>query len=139
MNRHFLDVVRTLLIESFVPPKFWVEALTTTTFLINRLLSQVLDYESLYFRFYRGHFPYTNLHIFGCVCFMHLPPTYRNKFLPNLFVVLSWGLMSHKKVIYAMIQISIGFMFQEMCYLLKINGSFLCLHHQAFHCVLAFF
>ena len=54
-NRHLLDVVRTMLIESSVPPTFWVEALTTATFLINRLPSQVL------------------------VCFMHLPPPDRNK------------------------------------------------------------
>ena len=36
-NRHLLDVVRTLLIDTSVPPKFWVEALATTTYLINRL------------------------------------------------------------------------------------------------------
>uniref|UniRef100_A0A2N9IH78 Integrase catalytic domain-containing protein n=1 Tax=Fagus sylvatica TaxID=28930 RepID=A0A2N9IH78_FAGSY len=49
-NRHLLDVVRTLLIESSVPPKL-----------------------------YHHHPTYTNLHTFGCVCFMHLPPPDRNK------------------------------------------------------------
>uniref|UniRef100_A0A2N9IA16 Retrovirus-related Pol polyprotein from transposon TNT 1-94 n=1 Tax=Fagus sylvatica TaxID=28930 RepID=A0A2N9IA16_FAGSY len=78
-NRHLLDVVRTLLIESSVPPKFWVEALTTATFLINRLPSQALNLESPYFRLYHHHPTYTNLHTFGCVCFMHLPPPDRNK------------------------------------------------------------
>ena len=68
-----------MLIESSVPPKFLVEELTTTTFLINRLPSQVLDYKSPYFRLYRRRPPYTNLHIFGCACFMHLPLTERNK------------------------------------------------------------
>ena len=28
-NCHLLDVVRTLLLESFVPPRFWCEALST--------------------------------------------------------------------------------------------------------------
>jgi hypothetical protein len=34
-NRHLLDVVRTLLLESSVPSKFWVEALSTAVYLIN--------------------------------------------------------------------------------------------------------
>jgi hypothetical protein len=78
-NRHLLDVVRTLLIENSVPPKFWVEALITATYLINRLPSQVLGLESPYFRLHHCPPIYTNLHTFGCVCFMHLPPPHRNK------------------------------------------------------------
>lgn len=39
-NRHLLDMVRTLLLESSVPPKFWVESLSTSIYLINRLPSQ---------------------------------------------------------------------------------------------------
>jgi hypothetical protein len=38
-NRHLLDVVCTLLLESSIPSKFWVEALSTEVYLINRLSS----------------------------------------------------------------------------------------------------
>ena len=41
-NRHLLDVVHTLLLESPVSSMFWVEALKTATHLINHLPSQVL-------------------------------------------------------------------------------------------------
>ena len=34
-NRHLLDVVRTLLLESSIPSTFWVEALSTAIYLIN--------------------------------------------------------------------------------------------------------
>lgn len=78
-NRHLLDVVRTLLIETSIPPKFWVEALITATYLINRLPSQILGLESPYFRLHHCHPTYTNLHTFGCVCFMHPSPPHRNK------------------------------------------------------------
>ncbi|KZV50197.1 endoribonuclease Dicer3b-like [Dorcoceras hygrometricum] len=71
--------VRTLLIESSVPPKFWVETLTTASFLINRLPSSALDFDSPYFRLHGHHPTYTNLHIFGCVCFMHLPSPEKHK------------------------------------------------------------
>jgi len=47
-NRHLLDVVRILLLESYVPSKFWVEALSTAVYLINRLPSQVLNFDSPY-------------------------------------------------------------------------------------------
>lgn len=74
-NQHLLDVVRTLLIESYVPSKFWVEALSTTVYLINRLPMQTLQYDSPYFRLFGSHPEYQSLHAFGCVCFVHLPPT----------------------------------------------------------------
>lgn len=48
-NRHLLDVVRTLLLESFIPSKFWVEALSIAIYLINQLPSQVLNFKTRYF------------------------------------------------------------------------------------------
>ena len=78
-NRHLLDVVCTLLIESCVPSHFWCEALSTAVYLINRLPSPTLNDDSPYFRLF-GYAPnYSNLHIFGCVCFVHLPAHERNK------------------------------------------------------------
>jgi len=78
-NCHLLDVVRTLLIESCVPSHFWCEALCIVVYLINRLPSPNLNNDSPYFRLF-GHAPnYSNLHIFGCVCFVHLPAHERNK------------------------------------------------------------
>lgn len=78
-NRHLLDVVRALLIESCVPSHFWCEALSTAVYLINRLPSPNLNNDSPYFRLF-GHAPnYSTLRIFGCVCFVHLPAHERNK------------------------------------------------------------
>jgi hypothetical protein len=74
-----LDVVCTLLLESSVPSKFWVEALSTAVYLINRLPSQVLNFDSPYYHLYHQHPSYLNLHTFGCVCFVHLPPHERHK------------------------------------------------------------
>ena len=73
-NRHLLNVVRTLLLESSVPSMLWVEALKAATHLINRLPSQVLDMESPYFCLFSKQPSYANLRAFGCVCFVHLPP-----------------------------------------------------------------
>ena len=78
-NRHLLDVVRTLLIESSVPTKFWVEALSTAVYLINRLPTVTLNYDSPYLCLFGIPPEYKSLHTFGCVCFVHLPPTERHK------------------------------------------------------------
>ena len=48
----FLEVVRTLLLESFVHPRFWVEALSTNVYLINRQPSQTLILDSPYFHLF---------------------------------------------------------------------------------------
>jgi hypothetical protein len=78
-NHHLLDVVRTLLLESFVPPCFWCEALSTSVNLINRLPSPALNHASPFFKLF-GHSPlYFDLCTFGCVCFVHLLAHKRHK------------------------------------------------------------
>ena len=73
-NRHLFDIVRTLSLESSVPPHFWCEALSTTVHLINRLPSPNKNHVSLFSKLF-GHSPlYSDLRTFGCVCFVHLPP-----------------------------------------------------------------
>ena len=78
-NRHLLDVTRTLLLQASVPSKFWVEALSTAVYLINRLPSTVIGFDSPYFRLFKTQPDYSSLHTFGCVCFVHLPSTERHK------------------------------------------------------------
>ena len=82
-NHHLLDVVRTLLLESSVPPRFWCEALSTSVHLINRLPSPTLNNVSPFFKLF-GHSPlYSDLRIFGCVCFVHLPAHERHKLIAH--------------------------------------------------------
>ncbi|KAL6324951.1 hypothetical protein AAG906_019859 [Vitis piasezkii] len=74
-NHHLLYVVRTLLLDSSVPPCFWCEALSTAIHLINRLPSPMLNHVSPLSKLF-DHSPlYYDLCTFGCVCFVH-PPTH---------------------------------------------------------------
>lgn len=73
-HRHIIEMVRTLLIQSNLPSKFWVDAVFTSIFLINRLPSNTLGgispFENLF-----GTIPsYSNLRVFGCLCFPNLTP-----------------------------------------------------------------
>ena len=50
-----------------------------TVYLINRLPTVTLNYDSPYLRLFGIPPDYKSLHTFGCVCFVHLPPTERHK------------------------------------------------------------
>ncbi|RDX63916.1 hypothetical protein CR513_57591, partial [Mucuna pruriens] len=78
-NRHFLDVVRTLLLESHVPLRFRCETLSTTVHLMNRLSSPSLGNEFSFTRLFGYPCDYSTIHIFGCVCYVHLLPQERTK------------------------------------------------------------
>lgn len=78
-NCHLLDVVRTLLLDSLVLPKFWVEALSTAVYLINRLPAATFSFDSPYFRLFCVSLEYHSLHTFGCVCFVYLSPIEHHK------------------------------------------------------------
>ncbi|KAL6332044.1 hypothetical protein AAG906_020403 [Vitis piasezkii] len=78
-NRHLLDVIRTLLLDSSVPPHFWCEAFSTAVHLINHLPSSMLNHVSHFSKLF-GHSPlYFDLRTFGCVCFVHLPTHEQHK------------------------------------------------------------
>lgn len=96
-NRHLLDVVRTLLLESFVPSRFWCEALSTAVYLINRLPSSSLNHVSPFTQLF-GHTPdYSGLRTFGCVCYVHLPPHERTKLTAQSIRCAFLGYALHQK------------------------------------------
>ena len=77
--RHILDIVRALLLSTFLPTPFWGEATITAVYTINRLPTPILDnctpYKSLF-----GSVPsYHHLRVFGSACFVLLQPYERTK------------------------------------------------------------
>ncbi|RDX73253.1 hypothetical protein CR513_47166, partial [Mucuna pruriens] len=66
-NRHLLNVVHTLLLESHVSSRFWCKSLPTTIHLINKLSSSSLGNESSFTRLFSHPPDYFTLCIFGCV------------------------------------------------------------------------
>ncbi|WVY98629.1 hypothetical protein V8G54_030780 [Vigna mungo] len=96
-NRHLLDVVRTLLLESHVPSRFWCEALSTAVHLINKLSSPSISNESPFTRLF-GHPPdYSTLRIFGCACYVHLPPHECTKLTAQSVECAFLGYSPHQK------------------------------------------
>ncbi|RVW65334.1 Retrovirus-related Pol polyprotein from transposon TNT 1-94 [Vitis vinifera] len=88
-NRHLLEVAWCLMFSSNVPNYFWGEAILTATYLINRMPSRVLTFQSPRQLFLK-QFPHTRaassdlpLKVFGCTTFVHVYPQNRSKFAPR--------------------------------------------------------
>ena len=76
-NRHLLEIARSLLFASNVPKRFWGDALLTSCFLINRMPSKLLQFQTplqtLQIFFLENRiFSELDLLIFGCTAFVHL-------------------------------------------------------------------
>ena len=70
-NRHLLETVQALLFQMHVPKHFWVDAVSTVCFLINRMRSSVLDWVTLFQTLFqhKSLFP-IEPRVFGCTCYV---------------------------------------------------------------------
>ncbi|KAK1260381.1 hypothetical protein QJS04_geneDACA002146 [Acorus gramineus] len=82
-HRHILETTRSLLLSASVPVQFWGEAVLTSVYLINRTPSSITAGISPFQRLYHNPPDYSRLRVFGCTCFVLLPPLERTKLSPR--------------------------------------------------------
>src|SRR6185312_15919597 len=68
MIRTMNDIVRTLLIQAFLPLRFWAESLHTATYLLNRLPSTASPAPTPHHALFGTPPLYDHLRVFGCAC-----------------------------------------------------------------------
>lgn len=73
------NIIRTLLIHSSVPSKFWHHALTMATYVHNILPTKLLNNFSPTQILYNKDPQYDHLRVFGCLCYPLFPSTTINK------------------------------------------------------------
>jgi transposase InsO family protein len=78
-HRHLLETARALMIASSVPLHFWVEPVSTVTYLINIQSSSVLQGGIPFERLCGKTSDYSSRHPFSCVCYVLLAPRERTK------------------------------------------------------------
>lgn len=82
-NRHLLEVVRASSIEAHMPMFYWGVALSSAVYLINRIPSRTLDFQTSYQTLAKAVVapttPNLSPHVFGCVAFVHLHKQQRSK------------------------------------------------------------
>jgi hypothetical protein len=93
-HRHILDTVRALLISASLPERFWGEAALTAVYTINRVPSPTIHNQTPYERLYGSTPNYSLLRVFGCICFVTLPPHEHTKLEPRscLCCFLGYGI-----------------------------------------------
>ena len=91
------DIIRTLLIHSSMPPKFWAEALRMATYLLNIRPTKAKPRTTPYFSLFLCHPNYTDLRVFGCLCFPNSYATSPNKLAPRSLPCVFLGFSDEHK------------------------------------------
>ena len=79
-HQHLLQVARALMFHSKLPIQFWGHAILMATYLINILPTQILDWNTPYSKLYGKNPSYSNLKVFGCLCFATNTIPHKKKF-----------------------------------------------------------
>jgi hypothetical protein len=78
-----LEVVRASLFSMNMPWFYWGEAVKSVTYLINRTLFSVIDFQTLQQKmhsfFSLSHFPNLEPRVLGCIVYVHIPKNLRTK------------------------------------------------------------
>ena len=100
-NHHLLEVVHASLIEAHMPLSYWGHALTSTTYLINRVPSITIDFrtpsQALIEAIVALVDPNLPSHVFSCVAFAHLHKRQRNKLTPRALRCVFLGYAAYQK------------------------------------------
>ncbi|BBN68771.1 hypothetical protein Prudu_569S000200, partial [Prunus dulcis] len=100
-NRHLLEVARASLFDAQMPHSFWGEAVCSAAYLINRVPSSVLNFQTplqALRQFCPLHStPNLEPRVFGCVTFVHLYTHQRDKLEPQALKCVFIGNAQHQK------------------------------------------
>ncbi|PKU64191.1 Retrovirus-related Pol polyprotein from transposon TNT 1-94 [Dendrobium catenatum] len=96
-HRHLLATVRALLLTASLPHKFWLDALLTATYLINRISSLNTQNLSPYELLYKTPPNYNLLRVFGCLCYPWFPTKLIHKLAPRSSPCIFLGYASPSK------------------------------------------
>ena len=109
-----------MLFHNHAPLYLWLEAFSTTVFLLNQLPSSSLNFETPYFMLHGIHPDYTSLHVFGSKCFLYTWDTQNNKFDPKSALCVFVGYSEKHKGYKCFILLVASLLFLDLTYLLKL-------------------
>ncbi|XP_057248988.1 uncharacterized protein LOC130590526 [Beta vulgaris subsp. vulgaris] len=79
-HRSLLEIARALRFHASLPKKFWGDCILTATHLINKLPTKVLKWQSPYEVLFQKLPSYSELRVFGSLCFAYNMQLKRDKF-----------------------------------------------------------
>ena len=78
-NRTLMEMARCLLYEKKLPLKFWAEAVSTASYLLNRMISRSLGDKTPFEEWYGYKPSLDHLKVFGSSCYVLQPEIKRRK------------------------------------------------------------
>ena len=105
-NRHLLEVARSLVFSTHVPKHLWGEIVLTAAYLINRMSSGVLNFQTPCEVLLKSY-PSTRIistispRVFRCSVFVHTYQQFRSKFKLDHLSVFFLGIHQIRRVINA--------------------------------------
>ena len=100
-NRHLLEVVHASLIAAKILTSYWGEAITSTAYLINRVPSNSINFQTplqaLTNAVVAPTIPNLPPRVFGCVAFMHLHKHQRTKLTSRALQCVFVGYALYKR------------------------------------------
>lgn len=94
---HIIETAITLLQKAQLPITFWLEAITTAVYLINRLPNSSIHFQVPFHVLYKTSPDYSILKPFGCCCFPWFRPYASNKLVPRSSPCIFLGYCSATK------------------------------------------
>jgi hypothetical protein len=82
-HRNITELGLTMMVHSKIPKRFWVDAFSTSVFLINRLPSSVLNMSSPFQALFGKNPDFSSFRVFGSKCFPYLRDYASNKLGPK--------------------------------------------------------
>ena len=79
LNQTLVETVRSMLLDSKLPQKFWAEALSTATYLRNRSPTKVIEGMTPHEAWAKEKPQVKHLRVFGCDAYVHIPKDERQK------------------------------------------------------------
>ena len=83
LNRTIIEAVRSMIFHADVPLFLWAEAVSTAVYVHNRSPTSALDNKTPYECWYGEKPDVSNLRVFGCVAYYHVPAGQRKKLDPK--------------------------------------------------------
>ena len=101
-NKHLLEVARSIMFTTKTPKFFWRDAVLTACYLINRMPTSVLNFQTpinVFSKYFPENRIVSNLPLkfFGCTVFVHNHDPNRNKLDPRAFKCIFHGYVANQK------------------------------------------
>ena len=83
-NRHIAKVAHALMAEKNMPHSFWVEAVSTAVYIMNRTPIAAIHDVTPEERFTGKKPDLSHLKVFGCIAYVHMPDELPQNWIPKL-------------------------------------------------------